>query len=350
MKQSVCIYWIVGGILLFCSCKESVRERIIRPVKTMEVGGNTITGKIFPGYAEAEEYAYLTFHVGGMLQQFNVEEGQNLKAGQLIGSLDPREYNLKVSATKARFLQSQSQLERYQRLYEKNAVSKQEYEMTMAEYESNKSAYNQALSDLKDTRLLAPFSGNIEKKYVENHQEVRAGERIVKLNNPAKIQFRFILPEINTSLDREKLKCSVELDVNKGVFYQAVVKEIVSSSVEGSGIPVIVRIDDPAYNAQSIKVLPGYSCNVRVEWDDSHERGGISIPLSCIYLDPQTKKTAVWKVDPGTSTVHLIPVETGNMTGEKDILILSGLQKGDVIVTAGVTMLSEGEHVKINGL
>ncbi len=347
--KNVLFLILIGGLFIFLlSCQEKSHDKIIRPVKTMKVGKSTWEGKIFPGYAEAEEYAYLTFRVGGMLLHFDLQEGQDLKAGELVGSIDPHDYNLKLASTKANFLQARSQAERYQRLYGKNAVSKQEYEIAQATYENTKSVYKQALDDVSYTRLIAPFSGNVEKKYVENHQQVAAGEKIIKLNNPLKIQFRFIIPETNARYLHKNAECSVELDVEKGVFYKAKVKEVISSSVGGSGVPVIVAIDDKNYDPAKVKVMPGYACNVRIDSKtDANGHALITIPLICIYTDPESGKRYVWKVDESQLVVHKVLVETGELSGEKDIIILSGLQEGDRIVTAGVTMLSEGEHVKI---
>ncbi len=346
MKQLL-IICAASFILCLSSCKEKMHEKIIRPVKVMEVHANAFMEKTFPGYAEAEEYAFLTFRVSGMLLSLNVEEGQDVKSGQLVATLDTRDYQLKASAAKANYQQSQSQLERYKRLYEKNAVSKQEYEVAQATFENNKSIYNQSLNDLNYTSLYAPFAGNVEKKFVENHQQVMPGEKIVKLNNPQKIQYRIVLPETTMQYTGSDFKYSIELDIQKGVFYNAKVKEVVSSSIGGSGVPVILTIDDAAYNSQKVKVLPGYTCNVKVELKAKPQNNIIAIPLVCIYTNPKNNKPYVWKVNKADATVHLSPVELGSLFGEKDIIVLSGVEQGDNIVTAGVTMLADGERVKI---
>ncbi len=348
MKKLILIMFGTLPLFLF-SCKGKAPEKTIRPVKTIRVSTDTFQGKIFPGYAEAEEYSYLTFRIGGMLLDFDIQEGQDLKAGQLVGKLDAHDYNLKLSSAKANYQQAKSQVDRYQRLYEKEAISKQEYEMSQAAYENSQSIYSQALNDVEYTRLVAPFAGNVEKKYVENHQQVMPGEKIIKLSNPAKIQIRFTLPEADAGYAGKNFTYSVEPGIQKGIFYRAKVKEIVSSSVGGSGVPVIIRIEDPAYDAQKIKLLPGYACNVRIDRLGSLQNREITIPIACIYTDPKTNKTYVWKVDKDRSTVRKVPVQTGDFFGETNIIVLSGLENGDTIVTAGVNLLADDEQVKIIG-
>ncbi len=346
MKQLQFFFIVIIITIFVFSCKKKTVKNIIRPVKTIEISNNTLLGKTFPGYVEAEEYAYVNFRVGGMLQILNVEEGQNVKKGDLIASLDKRDYQLKVSSMLASFQQSTSQLERYKRLYDKDAISKQEYEMTQALNENNKAAYNKSVNDLKYTELNAPFNGNIEKKYVENHQQVNAGEKIVKLTNPEKLQFRFTLPENNIQLIKDSITCSIAMDIDRNTYYNAKIVEVVSASLGGSGIPVILKIKDASFNAKKLRILPGYACYVKIEADHRKHKE-IAIPLSCIYLDPKTKETVVWKVNTQQSIVNKVPIKTGELTGDKSIIVLSGLQPGDRIVSAGVNMLEEGEKIKI---
>ncbi len=116
-------------------------------------------------------------------------------------------------------------------------------------------------------------------------------------------------------------------------------------SVGGAGIPIILTIDDPAFG--NLKVLPGYACNVRLELSGL-SNALITVPLSSIYLNTDTGEKSVWKVNPADTTVALVPVTTGELSGDSDIVVLSGLAVGDRIVTAGVTMLHEGERVKVN--
>ncbi len=336
---------LFAGTLCF-SCKEKTPESIVRPVKSIEAGSGDLSGKTFPGYAEAEEYAFLNFRVGGMLEALNVEEGQNVSRGTIIAALDQRDYQLKVSSTRADYQEASSRVERYKNLYSREAISKQEYEISQAAFENARAAYNKAVNDLQYTRITAPFSGNIEKKYVENFQQVMAGEKIVKLVNPEKLQFRFVLPENDWQAIRDSATFSIALDDDPSMYYRASLFQVVSASSGGAGIPVILKISDPGFDAKKLKVLPGYACLVKV---DAKSTGNqvISIPLSAVYSDPHTNETSVWKIDTVHSTVHRIPVKTGELTGSEDIIILSGIQPGERIITAGITMLKEGETVKM---
>ncbi len=337
--------FLLAGALCLASCGGKPSAPIVRPVKVIEITADLRAEKTFPGYVEAEEYAFVNFRVGGMLEALNVDQGQNVRRGQLIARLDPRDFQLRVASTKASFDQASSQLERYKILYAREAISRQEYEMAQATYENDRATYNQALNDLSYTRLTAPFDGNVEAKYVENFQQVAPGQRIVKLTNPDKLQFRFTLPENDLAEVGDSTRWGVAFDAAPDRYYAARIDKQVASSVGGGGVPVVLVITDPAFDARKLNVMPGYACDVRMETPGA-KSGAVIVPLPAIYADPQTGAASVWKVA-ADSTVHLAPVTAGEILGNEGIFILSGLHEGDRVVTAGVTLLSEGEKVKI---
>ena len=65
---------------------------------------------------------------------------------------------------------------RNKRLLGRQAISVQEYEISVANYQKAKSTYELSGNNMRDTRLTAPFEGSIEKRLVENYQRVNAGE------------------------------------------------------------------------------------------------------------------------------------------------------------------------------
>ncbi len=344
MKKLFCILLLP---LFFAACKhKEAAQAIVRPVRVVEAGRSLQAEQRFPGSAEAQEYSYLDFRVSGMITTLNADQGQNVRKGDLLAALDPRDYTLRVSAAEASWRQSSLQLERYANLYARQAISRQEYEIVRARNENDRAVYLKAQNDLADTRLKAPFTGNIEEKYVENHQQISPGQKIFKLTNPRKLQFRFVLPETMASLlQNDSVRWNIAFDAAPERPLDAYVDKIVTSS-EGAGIPVILRISDAVLAASKIEVLPGDACSVIMELPAGIQTE-ITLPLSSVYADPHSGKTSVWKVGRADSTLSLVPVRTGKPIGESGIEILDGIDPGDLILTAGVTMVAAGEKVKI---
>ena len=118
-----------------------------------------------------------------------------------------------------------------------------------------KAAFEYAQNQLEQTKLRAPFDGFIQKKYVENYQKVQAGQGIVCLINPNKLQIQYTMPETNITYFSTPYQIYVEFDNYKGIRFKAKVKEYVEASPDGSGVPVFLYIDDPEFNLNKYKVL-----------------------------------------------------------------------------------------------
>ena len=92
-----------------------------------------------------------------------------MKKGQLIAAIDPRDIALQYAATKSAYETASAQVERNKRLLSRQAISVQEYEISLANFQKAKSEYELSANNMRDTKLTAPFDGSIEKRLVENY-------------------------------------------------------------------------------------------------------------------------------------------------------------------------------------
>lgn len=152
--------------VLFTGCKEEVQvTTAIQPVKLLTLGATSEGGsRIFPGSVQAAQRAQLSFRVSGPLVELPVYDGQEVKKGQLLARIDPRDYETAVrnlearladlraqyralqiarpedirrleaslAATRSRLTEASATFRRYQRLYENDNVSKAEYDQRRA--------------------------------------------------------------------------------------------------------------------------------------------------------------------------------------------------------------------------
>lgn len=329
-----------------CGQKSDVAKEIVRPVKLETVQAYGTFSKDYTGIVSAEQFSSLTFKVAGPLVAMNVEEGQKVKKGEIIAAIDTRDNELQLDANKAAYLTAKSQMERLERLRAIEAVSQQDYEIAQANYTKARSAYNNALNNLADTKLTAPFNGFVEKKFVENYQKVQPGEPIVKLVDPSRLNIKFTLPESEMNMMSTMERIEVSFDNEKTIAYNAKIKEIVDASPDGSGIPVTALIDDPRFTAGNKKVAPGFSCIVKIH--HRSESGKLFVvPITAVFKDLKTGQQSVWIYDETMKTVKQRNVEPGKLIDMDKITILSGLSEGERIVIAGVFNLYEGQKVNI---
>ena len=347
MRFDVKVYVLLALLWSGCHGKESaVRQDLLRPVKVMNVEALGAINKLYTGVVEAEEYSNLAFKLSGPLVTMNVDEGQKVKKGEVIASVDPLDYRLQLEANKAAYLTAKSQLERGSKLLAMQAISRQEYEIAEANYIRGKSAYEASVNMLENTKLRAPFDGFVEKKFVENYQKVNPGESIVKLVNPDKLAVGFTLPETSVDLTRVPMVVTVEFDTYRGVWFTAKVKEFIDASPDGTGIPVKLSIDNSRFSKDIHNIYPGFSCKVNLKIDVPSEEGYM-VPMSALFKNSETGKTSVWIYDLNTERVTSREVEVDSLFGNDKVMVRSGLTDADMIVIAGVNYITEGQKVKL---
>jgi len=323
-----------------CSKKKSSNStEFPRPVKVVKAESFSTVDKYYSGVVEAAEWSILAFKISGTLTTLEIEEGQRVVKGALIARLNPEDYELNYQTAQANYQAARSIYERTRRLWEQNAIALQNLEIAHADYVQSVSALSIAHSTLGYTRLNAPFQGFIEKKYVENHQQIMVGQPIVRLVNSNKLQVRIILPE--TAIQLINLPKEIYVRFNTAQWYQSEIKEYVYSSDE-SGIPVILRITDSAFNAIKDQVYPGFSCQVTFKIENTVSNKFI-IPASA--LAQNGNNFYLWIVNSFNSTVHQQKVEIIRFNDQA--LVKEGLNPNDLIVVAGISDLKEGQKISL---
>lgn len=332
-----------------CGKKETIQQESIRPVKVTVVESRSEIRKEFSGVVDPAKFVNLAFRVLGEIQEIPVVEGQNVKKGDLIAEVFPREINLQYEAAKANFETRRAILERTERLLKSHAVSVQEYEIARASYQDAKSAFENQSNNLVDTRLYAPFTGSIAERKVEKHQRINPGQTIVTLIDPTQIQILFTAPDNYISyLESADKSFYVEFGLEKGRLFSAELKEYVDASPDGTGIPVYLKITDPSFSAAKMGVKPGFACNVTMNIKSNDKLGNLPfLPLSALLGAPNSDQKYVWVLNPDTNTVTKRAVHTGSLVDSSNIIITDGLKAGDIVITAGVTQITEGERVRI---
>jgi len=340
----------ISVMLLATSCghKKEGDAMLIRPVKTATASSQSVIRKDFSGIVEAVEYVKLAFRVSGQVINLPVVEGQRVKKGQLIAAIDPRDISLQYAADKAAYETAAAQVERNKRLLGRQAISVQEYEISVANYQKAKSAYELSSNNMRDTKLTAPFDGSIEKRLVENYQRVNSGEGIVQLVNTQKLRIKFTVPDDYLYLLRAKdVTFKVVFDTYPDTVFNAKLEEYLDISTAGTGIPVTITIEDPAFNRSLYDVKPGFTCKIKLASDVAPflEEKLVNIPLSAIFGESENQRTYVWVVK--DNKVSKREVTVYSPTGEANALISTGVQPGETIVIAGVHQLVEGQKEKV---
>lgn len=320
-----------------------------RPVKVITVvAGESDFRNHYPGLVKASREVNLSFRVPGRLIKLPVKAGQLVKKNQLVAQLDKRDYRLRADQAKAAFEEAKAQYQRYKRLIASKAISKSTLDRHRSLYLTTKAAYEESLAAKSDTNLKAPFSGVVARTLVKNYQAVSAQQAIISLQDISNLEVEVQVPENHIIMIQlyKSPRLFVSFEALPDREFQARLKEIptqADSATQTFGVTVV--LPRPA----GVNVLPGMTAELRVLASKVKENApaAVKVPVEAVLAD-KDKRSAVWVVDTETSTVHLVRVELGTLSGDS-ISIISGLTAGDTVVVAGVYHLSEGMKVRVPG-
>ncbi|MCK5103785.1 MAG: efflux RND transporter periplasmic adaptor subunit, partial [Cyclobacteriaceae bacterium] len=244
-----------------------------------------------------------------------------------------------------RMNQAKAEEQRYKNLYNKGSVSKNEYDIKLANYLESKGRYDNAVNELKDTKIYAPFSGYIGKKLVENFQKVAESETIATLLDLSQIEIHTHVPE-NLAIFFPQFKTyHVVFDAYPSKQFTATLKEA-GKTPDPAGYPLSLYLDYKLSTTADYKIPPGLTCGVDIILANAEGTTSFIVPLSAVFEGEKPDDPAVWVMDKSTNTVTKRKVLVGSLLSHSSIEIQEGIQSGEWIVTAGVHKLIEGQKVK----
>lgn len=331
--------------------KEKEEASPVRSVKLFTVGAEEDSVyHFYPATIRSGQRVKLAFQVPGQIVKFPVKASEHVTKGDLLGELDSRDYeNALVSAT-ARYKESKTDFERYSKLVEKKAVS-------IALFEARRKAFEVAEAEMKitkkalaDTRLTAPFDGVIAATYVDNFQNIQAKQEILSLQGTSNIELIINVPEkdvitvpgfIPLPKLTEMVKPVAIFPALKNLMFPLKIKEF---ETEADAATQTFRGVLIMPSPKEFSIMPGMTALVRVNnGRNMGGAGGYRIPAAAVAEDSQGINH-VWLVD-DRMIAHKHPVTVGTMSEDK-IIVKDGLKAGDVIITSGVTFVTEGMKVK----
>ena len=376
-KHNLCIDNLLHPIVLVavlvmlsagCSDKETDLKPKVRPVRAIQVREpQLLGGRWFPGQAEPTEEVNLSFRVGGPLISRSINVGDVVKAGQVLARIDPQDYSVRLENVQGQLGTAMRDLELAEKEYKRltrirkqdpGAISEAAIDRALAakdrsleEIKSLKASVQHAKDQLSYTELEAPFDGSIVGIYVENFQDVKPKQPVVRLINLARVEMWVDIPEQLISRASYIKSLRVRFDTFPDRELSASIKEVGREATQATGTyPVNLIMDQPS----DFTILPGMAGEAMAEIElpsdytgDLEGSIGVEIPVSAVFSDKSGKQSYVWVVADGDQTIHRREVQTGRVSDD-GILIRDGLKAGEWVVTAGVDYLEEGQKVKLS--
>ncbi len=347
--QGIASFAVMAALLL-TGCDEtsaqaeatahSAMPKVVR-VESVDARDRQVTHR-FSGRVEAVQTIDLSFRVAGRLAKLSVKEGHVVKKGDLIAALDPTDFERAVREAKVGLNLAQQEYERAVKLRERGAVAEKTLDQAKATRDLAAVALDDAQQDVAYTRLVAPFDALITKRLAENFTNVAAGSQVVRIQDVTEIQIDVDAPEALLSQveKSEVITLEAEFPALPDVRFPLEYRE---HSSEPNAVTQTYRVTLAMPQQDGLRVLPGMTASVFVTLAT---KGGdaVSVPLTAVAAD-ENKVFFVWVYDQGAKTVSKRAVTIGPV-GDGVVPVLSGLNGGEEIVTAGVSRLHEGMSVR----
>lgn len=325
----------------------------IRPVRTLTIGAPVnSTGATYSGEIKARREDALGFQIAGRIQQRLVEIDDSVAAGAPLMKLDPIDATLnaqaalaQVDSARARRTQLKADLTRNQALAAKNYVGKSQLEKAQLDLDTADQAlkaaqasYRVAANQAGYTTLKASAAGVVTAIDVEVGGVVQAGQVVIHIAEHGERELVVSIPESRVDELRNARGLSIELWADSSKHYAGRLRELAPDTDS------ITRTYDARISVLDPDAAVRLGMTARLTVDLATPDGFHRLPLTAIYDPDGTPR--VWIVDPKTSRVTQRVVTLAHMQ-KNAALVSAGLSDRDIVVTAGVNLLHDGQEVRL---
>ena len=328
---------MLGTLLLVVSC--SKEQQVTQAERSIAVNVQTLQPtderviRSFSGSLEGEKQAILYAKLAEAVAKVPVREGQAVKTDQVIVSLDKDGPTANYNEVLSVFLNAEKTFSKMENLYKSGAISETQFDAAKTQYEVAKANY-ESVSRLVDVR--SPINGTVTSISVRTGDFVHVGQQLAVVATPGKLRVKFAVNTDNIGF------------VNPGAEVR-IVSEVVKDTAVGKVISIAESADPVTRSFQVEAVL---------ENDGSQFRPGMFVKIQVTEQNlPQVlavPRAAIMRLD----NVDVAFVVENGVAKKREVtlgpelegrvVVTTGLNPGDTLVTLGQNYLGDGFKVTIS--
>jgi len=352
-------------VLLLIACDQAVEtpeELPVRAVKTLVISeASKANSRQISGVVKTADESELSFRIGGRVTSVKVKRGSSVTKGQVLATLQTREYKLalkeaeaNLASARANLVEKKEAFRRQKALKEKDFVSQAAVDKAQAAFQNAINNASVALTRLKTaqndlgyTTLRAPFSGKIAKRLIDPFVQMSAGKTAFQLQSEGGHKIEVLMPEtLVRDVDYGDV-VSVSFPTLKGTIVGGTITEIGARAEAGNAFPLQI---DLAKSLPNIRA--GMTALVTFNFGQASGTPVYLIPVSALDLrvpeeavDNSKRQARVFIFNPDKQIAEKRMVSIRDVRGNQ-FEVVNGLRTGDILIVAGVPFLTEGQKVK----
>lgn len=356
-------------VLLLSACgesqgtAESPKEMPPKPIAWMSVEeGRFEQIRRLPGILRAAESADLSFEVGGKVESMEASLGDRVTKGKVLAQLDKSSYRLNLQAAQgqlaeaeALLLEAKSAYNRQKDLFESGWVAEASLDDAKASLDTAQSSVETARAglklagkDLKDTRLRAPYNGQITSRLVEPSQQVNVGQTVYTIEGEGGLEASVTIPETVIGALALGDGFVTSYPAIPGLEIDAVVTEIGALALNANAFPVTLRLTET-----DSRLRAGMSTEIDFVFQsrnlDEQERSAVFRLPPTALLPGEGKRSYVFVYQPESQRLEKREVIVENLFNN-EVIVSEGINAGELIATAGVSFLYDQQEVRLLGV
>lgn len=287
------------------------------------------------GSIEANEQVQIRTEISGIVKTIFFKEGTLVNKGDMLIKINDDELQAQLlQATTKENLAKENEY-RSKMLLQKEAISQQEYDATLADLKSLQAQTQLIKAQLSKASIRAPFSGKIGLRSISEGEYVTSATVITSLVNANPVKITFSIPEKYANRIPLNTKLTFTTSSSTEVFNAQVFAIEPSINIATRTIQLKALA-----NNSGGKLLPGSFA--KIDLPLSSIKDALLVPTEAIV--PVLKGKKVFIMENGLAKD--VEVETTART-EKDVLVSAGIKPGDTVLTTGIMSLKTGMPVKV---
>lgn len=301
---------------------------------TQPVAGSVSARYLSTTTLEADAEALVSARASGEIRQIHVEEGQFVRAGDLLVTLDGDRLHLDSLKTGANLAKLEQEYRRQIELNEKGLVAATNFEDLKFRMEAQRAAHELAELQYSYTRIVAPISGIVVDRKVKVGQTLAEGDPVMWVTDPASLLARIQVPQSELGKFNVGQEASLQFDALPGLSQAAIVSRISPTVDPVTGtFRVQLTMNSPQHG-----IAAGMFSRVQIAYE-RHDNVML-LPRNAIIREDTD--TVVYVVTDGEARRRVIQtgISDGNM-----VEIIAGLESDETVILSGNSNLREGTPV-----